>query len=156
MNVRRRLTTAVVALALPVLTAGLSGCGFDAPTDQRYNPAVGVNVQGGEVDALNVLIVSGSDGSGALVATFANNNQDEGDSLVDVSGQGVQVELGGDTEIPAGGLLTIDDGSVTVTGERVAAGNFVPLTFSFENASSVTLQAPVVAPTGPFEDIPLP
>jgi hypothetical protein len=155
-NVRRRLTTAAVALALPVLTARLSGCGFDAPTDQRYNPAVGVNVQGGEVDALNVLIVSGSEGKGALVATFANNNQSEGDSLVDATGKGVQVELGGDTEIPAGGILTIDDGSATVTGDRVVAGNFVPLTFSFENASSVTLQAPVVEPTGPFEDLPLP
>lgn len=155
MNVRRRLTTAAVALTLPVLTAGLSGCGFDAPTDQRYNPAVGVNAQDGDVDALNVLIVSSSPGSGTLVGSFANNNQDEGDALSGVTGPGVQVELGDQVDIPAGGLLTIDDGSATVTGDRVEGGNFVRLTFTFENAAAVTLSAPVVPHSGPYEDIPV-
>jgi hypothetical protein len=155
-NVRRRLTTAAVALALPVLTAGLSGCGFDAPTDQRYNPAVGVNHQDGTVDALNVLVVSSSDGSGALVASFANNNQQEADRLTAGTGEGVQVEVSGDTEIPAGGLLNLSDGSMTITGERVVPGNFVRVTFSFENASSVSVRAPVVAHSfeGPYADVP--
>jgi hypothetical protein len=154
-NVRRRLTTAAVALTLPVLTAGLSGCGFDAPTDQRYNPAVGVNAQDGDVDALNVLIVSATPGSGTFVGTFANNDQDEGDALSGVTGEGVQVELGDQVDIPAGGLLTIDDGSATVTGDRVEAGNFVRLTITFDNAASVTLRAPVVPQSGPYEDIPV-
>jgi hypothetical protein len=154
-NVRRRLTTAAVALTLPVLTAGVSGCGFDAPTDQRYNPAVGVNAQDGDVDALNVLIVSGTPGSGTLVGTFANNNQDEGDALSGVTGQGVQVEVGDQVDIPAGGLLTVDDGSATVTGDRVESGNFVRLTFTFENAGAVTLSAPVVPQSGPYEDVPV-
>lgn len=155
MNVRRRLTTAAVALTLPVLTAGLSGCGFDAPTDQRYNPAVGVNAQDGDVDALNVLIVSATPGSGTLVGSFSNNNQDEGDALAGVTGPGVQVELGDQVDIPAGGLLTVDDGSATVTGDRVESGNFVRLTFTFDNAESVTLQAPVVPHSGPYADVPV-
>lgn len=155
MNVRRRLTTAAVALTLPVLTAGLSGCGFDAPTDQRYNPAVGVNAQDGQVDALNVLIVSSTRGSGTFVGSFSNNNQTEGDAITGITGQGVQVELGDQTDIPAGGLLTVDNGSATVTGDRVDAGNFVRLTIEFEKAASVTLQAPVVAHEGAYADVPV-
>lgn len=155
MNVRRRLTTAAVALTLPVLTAGLSGCGFDAPTDQRYNPTAGVAAQDGDVDALNVLIVSSSPGSGTLVASFANNNQTDDDSITGVTGQGVQVQLGSDVAVPAGELLTLDDGSSSVTGDRVASGNFVRLTFSFQNAESVTLKAPVVARSGAYADVPV-
>ena len=155
MNVRRRLTTAAVALTLPVLTAGLSGCGFDAPTDQRYNPAVGVNAQDGDVDALNILIVSSSPGSGTFVGSFSNNNQDESDALAGITGAGVQAQLGDQVDIPAGGLLTVDDGSTTVSGDRVAAGNFVRLTISFENAASVTVQAPVLAHAGPYADVPV-
>lgn len=158
MNVRRRVKIAAVALALPVLTVSVSSCGFDAPTDQMYNPAVGVNEQDGQVDALNVLVVSGSEGSGALVASFANNDQTEDDRLTAVTGEGVEVEVTGDTTIPAGGLLNLSDGSMTITGDSVASGNFVPLTLTFENAQSITLEAPVVAQgiEGPYADVPVP
>ena len=44
MNVRRSITAVV---AVPVLALGTASCGFDAPTDQIYNPAVGVSDQSG-------------------------------------------------------------------------------------------------------------
>ncbi len=84
MNLRRSIAT-VAVIALPL---GLSGCGFDAPTDQVYTPAVGVNNQDGQVDVLNALIVSAEDGSGTLVVSLANNDQAEPDALAGVAGQG--------------------------------------------------------------------
>ena len=155
MNVRRSTTTAAVALAFPVLSLGLTACGFDAPTDQVYNPAVGVNEQRGAVDVLNALVVSGSDGSGTVVASFANNDQEESDALTGISGPGVQVEVAADATIPQGGLLNLSDGSVTITGEEVVPGSFVRLTFTFGRGEAVTLQAPVMANDGDYADIPV-
>ena len=157
MNVRRSIAAAARALGLPALSLGLSGGGFNAPTDQVYNPAVGVNDQEGEVDTLNAVIVSGEDGSGTLVVTLANNNQDADDALAGITGADVQVEVGGETTIPAGGLVVLDDGSLSVTGEPVTPGAFVPLTFEFDQAQSSSLDVPVVASDEPpYDEIPLP
>ena len=71
MNVRRSIAAAALLLAVPALSA--CGVSFGAPTDQVYNPSVGVDDQSGQVDVLNALIVSGSNGSGTVVATLVNN-----------------------------------------------------------------------------------
>lgn len=155
MNVRRSTAAAAVALAVPLLSLGLTACGFDAPTDQFYNPAVGINDQRGSVDVLNALVVSGSDGSGTVVASFANNDQEESDALTGITGAGVQVEVGGDTTIPQGGLLNLSDGSVRITGDEVVPGSFVRLTFSFGRGEAITLQAPVMANDGDYADVPV-
>ncbi len=152
MNVRRSIATAAAVIGLPL---GLSGCGFDAPTDQVYNPAVGVNNQDGQVDVLNALVVSAEDGSGTLLVSLANNDQSEPDALAGVSGEGITVDVSGDTSIPAGQLLTFSDGSLAVTGEAVRAGAFVTLTFSFDGAASATVDAPVVAREGAYADVPV-
>jgi hypothetical protein len=155
-NVRRSTATAAVVLGLPALSLGLTGCGFDAPTDQAYNPAAGVNVQEGEVDALNTIIVSGEDGTGTVVVTLANNNQEADDALAGVTGEGVQAEVGGDTVIPAAGLLVLDDGSLSVSGESVTPGSFVPLTFEFDRAQSLSFDVPVVASDEPpYDEVPV-
>lgn len=152
MNLRRSIAT-VAVIALPL---GLSGCGFDAPTDQVYTPAVGVNNQDGQVDVLNALIVSAEDGSGTLVVSLANNDQADPDALAGVAGQGAEVAVSGDVTIPEGGLVVLSDDSLTVTGDAVRAGAFVTLTFSFDEAASATVKAPVVAQDGPYADVPLP
>ncbi len=154
MNVRRSITAVV---AVPVLALGTASCGFDAPTDQIYNPAVGVSDQSGEVDVLNVVIVSAEDGSGTLVASFANNDTENDDALSGVTGEGAEVQVEGDTEIPAAGFLNLSDGSLQVTGEGVTPGATVGLTFGFDRAEPITLQAPVVEQSseGPYADVPV-
>ena len=97
---------------------------FGAQTDQVYNPAAGVDDRAGSVDVLNALIVSGTDGSGTVIATLVNNDQTHADSLRGVAGAGadssLQVTPGGTTAIPADGLLNLaTDGHVAVRGDRV-------------------------------------
>ena len=162
MNVRRRTARATVVLATAALALGLSSCNYDNPTDMVYNPAVGVNAQSGSVDALNVLVVkreSTSDG-GTLVATLVNNDQQVDDRLTGVTtggdDQGVQVSLPGSIDVPAGDFVNLADGDIIeVTGETVQDGAFVTMTFTFANAESITVDAPVVIQDeGYFQDVP--
>jgi hypothetical protein len=151
-NVRRSIAAAAVLLAAPALSS--CGVSFGAQTDQVYNPSVGVDDRSGQVDVLNALIVSGTDGSGTVVATLVNNDQQTDDTLKGVSGAGkdagMTVKPGGDTTIPAGGLLNLaTKGAVTIRGQRVVPGNFVTITFSFDRAQSVTLDGPVVSHSNP-------
>lgn len=159
---RRRIATALVVLSVPALSA-LSSCSpnFDAPTNRVYTPGRGVNERSGSVDVLHALVVSGSKGSGTVIAALVNNDEVNDDRLVDVAGagadQGVTVEASGDSAVGAGELYQLaDDGNVSVTGDQIQPGRFVALTFSFERGESVTLKVPVVARSGEFAQVPLP
>ncbi|NUR05631.1 MAG: hypothetical protein HOQ22_04505 [Nocardioidaceae bacterium] len=156
MNVRRSIAAAAVVLAAPVLSS--CGVNFGAQTDQVYNPSVGVDDRSGQVDVLNALIVSGDDGSGTVVASLVNNNQEQPDTLRGVGGQGLTVQPGGSTTIPPGGLLNLaTKGRIFVRGENVVPGKFVDVTFTFDKANRVNLQVPVVNASNPvYADVPLP
>ena len=159
-NVRRSLAAAALALGVPALSS--CSVSFDAQTDAVYNAAVGVDDRSGSVDVLNALVVSGTEGSGTVVATFVNNDSQNDDSLKGVAGAGedssLQVTPGGSTDIIAGGLLSLaEEGEVEVRGERVVPGNFVEITFSFDRGEPVTVKAPVVTADDPtYADIPVP
>lgn len=157
-NVTLRRSIAVAAL---VLAPMLSACGLNQPTDRVYNPGVGVNERSGQVDVLHAAVVSGEDGSGTLVAGLANNTQ-KGDALTQVAGSGedsgVTATLSAPIKIAPGSAVQLADEKtpVAVKGQGVTSGTFVTLTFSFQNAESVTLDVPVVAHRGDFADVPLP
>jgi copper(I)-binding protein len=159
-NVRRSIAVAAVVLAAPSLSA--CGINFNAQTDQPYNVAVGVDERSGSVDVLNALVVSGSNGSGTAVATLVNNDTENDDTLRDVSGAGpdadVTVKVAGKTTIPADGLLNLaEDGRISVRGEQIVPGTFVTITFSFDRAEAVTVEAPVVSSSNPdYADVPVP
>jgi hypothetical protein len=159
-NVRRSIAKATVVTAAAALSLGLTSCGFDQPTDQVYNPAVGVNDQDSDVDVLNAVIVSGSEGSGTLVASLVNNDQENDDELAGISAGGgdqATVTPPAETSIEAGSLLSLlDEGGAKIEGDAVRAGAFVTLTFSFARAESVTVDVPVVEHgEGPYADVPV-
>ena len=152
MNVRRTLAVAAALVAAPVMSS--CGVNFDAQTDQVYNPAVGVNDRGGEVDVLNALVVSGSAGSVTVVATLVNNDQQNADTLRGVAGAGqdtsLNVQVGGPTRIPAGGVLNLaTQGAIAVRGRQVLPGRFVEITFSFDRGKAATVDIPVVSSSNP-------
>lgn len=152
MNLRRSVAVAAFVLAVPVLSS--CGVGFSEQTDQVYNPSAGVDDRSGSVNVLNALVVSGTDGSGTVIASLVNDDQTHADKLVSVAGAGrdsaLKVTPGGATDIPAGGMLNLaTDGHVYVRGSRVVPGNLVEITFSFDRGKSITLKAPVVSADDP-------
>jgi len=157
---RRSLAAAVLVLAAPVLSA--CGGNFNQQTNQIYNPAEGVDDRSGSVDVLNALVVSTENGSGTVVTTFVNNNLDRKDRLESIAGAGddsnLEVTPGGPTTIPAGGLLNLAQrGRNFIEGERVRAGNFVDLTFTFQHGTAITVNAPVVNGAEPeYTSVPQP
>jgi hypothetical protein len=159
-NARRSLAAVVVALMVPVLSS--CGVNFRAQTDQVYQPSVGTDSRSGEVDVLNAMIVSGSEGSGTVVATLVDNDQVNADTLRGVAGAGddasIKITPGGETAIAADGLLNLaTDGSIFARGDKVEPGQFVSLTFTFDRAEPVTLDVPVVsADNAAYKDITLP
>lgn len=157
MTLRRRIAAAALVLTAPALAS----CGFDPVTDRIYTPGEGVNDRSGSVDILGTLIVSGEDGSGTLVAGLVNNDEEQGDSLTGITGGNeaspLSISAPGPIDVPAGTIVQLaDEGNVSVTGDSVASGAFIKLTFNFERSESVTLDVPVVADRGPYADVPLP
>ena len=149
---RRSLATASAVLALAV---PLSSCGFDYATERDYTPGAGTNNREGDVDILSAVVVSGQENSGTLITTLSNNS-DEANTLSGITGErvvttaGVEptpVEFAGfePVEVPAGGLINFADPALNIraTGE-FGAGNFLELTFEFEEGDPVTMTVPVV------------
>ena len=157
----RRLAAAAVLLALPALSS--CGVNFKAQTDQVYTPAEGVNNRDGNMDVLNALIVSDSEGTGRFVAGFSNNTDQES-TLTAVTGLGVdqQIEFtldDGDFTVPGYGFLQLadpDSGMVTASGDPIKAGYFVDVELQFSDSDPVEVQVPVVPPGEDFTDVPLP
>jgi hypothetical protein len=154
-NARRAVAAAVLLLAAPLLSA--CGLNFNEQTDQVYNPAAGVDDRSGSVDVLNALIVSGTDGSGTVIASLVNNDQVNDDTLRGVAGAGqdssLTVKPGGETAIPAAGLLNLaTQAQIEVRGTRVVPGNFVEIKFTFDRGQAITVKAPVVSADDPVYD----
>ena len=148
---RRRTAIAALLLA-PALTA----CGFNAQTDQVYQPAVGVNDRSGDVDILNALIVSGEDGSGTFAGTLVNKDTTQDATLDTVSGPGVTASRT-TVDVPAAGNARLaESGDLTLEGSSIKPGRFVELTFSFSNGQTTTMKVPVVEAAGDYKDVPLP
>jgi hypothetical protein len=152
---RRRIAVLALAVSVPALSACTNG--FDSQTDAVYQPAVGVNDRSSEVDVLGALIVAPEKGTnGVFIATLANNDQTEGDTLTAVDGQGVEVTLGDVPPIPPGGAVNLASakiGGVPVTGAAVKPGSYVLIRLTFANADPVTVNVPVVVDDGPYASL---
>lgn len=151
MLIRRNLAIALttVALCLPAVSA----CGFEAATNRPYTPAVGANAQDGPVDVLGAVIVSGTDGSGTFVASLANNDATDADSLDSLApGTGSDVTAGefAPIEIAPRSLVNLaTDGGVALTG-GFGVGNFVTVVLGFTSGGRVEIDVPVVPAEGDY------
>jgi hypothetical protein len=151
-STRRRLAVVAMVLLVPVLGA----CGFGYQTDKVYQPSVGVDNRDGNVDVLGAVVVSSVDGEGTFVASLVNKSDGKDDSLVSMTGDGLQVQLSAPVKVAAGSLVNLaDSGAVSVTGDTVQAGKFARLTLTFESGQTTEINAPVVPYSGDFSDVRL-
>ena len=146
-----RLRSLATAAAVIALAAPLTSCGFDYATERDYTPAGGANNREGVVDLLSAVVVSGAEGSGTFVASLANNDTEE-QSLTAISGvsgsDGATIEAAGfePVTIPGDGLVNLAEppADIVLTGD-FAAGDFIPLSFDFDNGERISFNVPVVA-----------
>lgn len=158
--VERRLALGCAATAL----LGLTGCGagFDAQTQQQYQPAVGVSNREGDVYAINTLVVTDGQGNGTVVSALINQADAE-DTLASVAatddrGAALRVQPLPDAGIslPTSQLVQLgNDGAVRVSSKDLQAGQFLTLTFTFANAAPLQVDAPVVETGETYADVPL-
>lgn len=172
MLLRNRIARGIAAGALVLAVPTLAGCGMNFATDKVYTPAPGANNRDGDVDVLGAAIVASEDGKGTLIATFSNNvtskvGEDATSGDDTLSGvTGVDATLKGDAlVVPSGGMLALNASGAEVEGTPegprrapgipVAGdfklGDFVKVTFTFDNAGEISLEVPVVCNANHFE-----
>ncbi len=149
--VRRRTAAVSLMLLVPLLSG--CGIGFGAQTDKVYQPAVGVNERSGSIAVMNAVIVSGTEGQGTFVASLVNRIDSDEDELTGITGDAQGQVLSPITVKPDTLVNLADTGAVSVTGDRVAPGNFVRLTLQFSSGQKTELNVPVVADDGPYVDV---
>jgi hypothetical protein len=147
-NLRRTLALGTAGLAA---TAALGACGFNYPTDRINNITAGVDYREGTVDILNAVVVAKEANSGTFVATFVNNSQTDTVSLQSMAGDNTaigQVTLDQPVAVKPAGLVNLaSKGGIPVSG-NFSLGQFVTLSFTFDDGSQATLSVPVVSDDG--------
>lgn len=162
-SVRRRRLTAVSLAVVAGLTLSACGTGFDAQTNQVYQPAVGANARG-DVEAHNTVLVGNGDGSATLSAGLINTLDDE-QTITSVAvagndGEALTVRSPKTALALPGGVLTTIGGAtangVFVVAEGAEPGAYVDVTFTFSDARELTVETPVVSRTehaGEYDDV---
>jgi len=138
-----------VAASLALVSA-LAACGFNYPTDRINNITAGANDRNGTVNVLNAAIVSKADNSGTFVGTFVNNDPSKVVSIASIAGNNLYVGQENQQPVPIApkGLVDLaSQGGVPMNG-TFKAGDFVPMTFTFDNGETATFDVPVVSDDG--------
>lgn len=164
MQKRLAVTGALVALALPALTACSS---FDYATDRPNDISHGGSTLDGAIRINAARIVTAQEGSGVLVGTFsldpAINPAVAGKALPSVTAiatatdaeETVTPESFTPIELPKSGIINLADpanGGVAVTGD-FKPGDSIPMTFTFSEGEEKTISVPVVTQCGPYAEV---
>ncbi|MEU0314437.1 hypothetical protein [Nocardioides sp. NPDC006273] len=164
MQKRLAVTGALVALALPALTACSS---FDYATDRPNEIIHGGTTLDGAVRINAARIVTAQEGSGVLVGTFsldpAINPAVAGKPLPSVTSietapeatETVTPESFTPIELPTRGIINLADpatGGIPVTGD-FKPGDSIPMTFTFSEGEEKTVAVPVVTQCGPYAEV---
>jgi hypothetical protein len=146
-NLGRSLGLGAAGLAV---TATLAACGFDYPTDRINNVAEGADYRDGTVDILNAVVVAQQANSGTFVATFVNNSPTKTISLQSASGDNTAISS---VDAPSFSLRPntlvnlAQKKGIPVSG-TFSLGQFVPISFTFDDGETADLQVPVVSDQG--------
>ncbi len=152
------LRLALAAGGLLLAVPALASCGFDYPTERVNTVGAGVTNREGTVDIGGSLVVSAQPDSGTLIGALSNTSDDP-ISLESVTGEegGVEVDEFEPVEVPGRGHVNLatlaeDDEGLIVSGS-FEAGDFVTVTFNFDNDQSISIDVPVMKPCYEYEDI---
>jgi hypothetical protein len=155
-SIRLRSAAATLLVATALGLAGCTATGNDAQTNQQYQAGVGANLNTGQVQLYNALAVDNADGT-ATVSTVVVNTSDETqklDGVTATTGAGkVDVEAAPAIIGPGDSFNTGPAATVVLTGDAMTAGDYVTLTFTFDRAGEVSIDAPVVARTEMYDDV---
>jgi hypothetical protein len=156
-----------LAAALAFACCGLTGCAadFNAQTNQQYQPGVGTDDRSNQVFVLNCLVIADSNGDGTLVGTLINQATAD-DELISVEPAGATAnDLTISTlakPIPLDSQAAVKlqtGGAIRLSGAGVVLGNYITVTFSFEQAAPIEEQIPIVPAgdptTGVYSGIPV-
>ena len=153
---RRRL---LISAALAATLAGCSG-GFNAQTNQLYQPGPGVSVRQDGVYLINALVVTDGSGHGTLVGALVNE-QARSDALESVTltgSQGVSVNvtiLAGSISLrPYQAVQLADTGGVRFQG-TLQPGATYKLTMTFRNGAPITTLIPLITKTSTYSQVPI-
>jgi len=164
MQKRLAVTGALVALALPALTACSS---FDYATDRPNEITHGGSTLDGAIRINAARIVTAQEGSGVLVGTFsldpAINPAVAGKALPSVTSiataadaeETVTPESFTPIELPKSGIINLADpaiGGIAVTGD-FKPGDSIPMTFTFSEGEERTISVPVVTQCGSYAEV---
>ncbi len=146
-NLRRSLALGATGLAA---TAALTACGFSYPTDRINNPVAGVDYRNGTVEILNAVVVAKQANSGTFVATFVNSSPSKTISLQSASGDNTAISTvdAKPFTMQPNTLVNLAAHKGMAVSGTFALGQFVTISFTFDDGENVNLQVPVVADDG--------
>lgn len=156
---RRRagVVLAAAMFALPAMTGCAKVTGFNVETDKVYIPGNGANYRvasiSAPVDVTGMVIVSGQDGSGTLIATFVNNDPEPATTPEMEPGEGVELTGYEPFEMDPNGFVNLAaeewiaaNDPVVVEAEEITPGASIPFVVG-EGDDARQLYVPVVANT---------
>ena len=156
---KRRMITRTTAAVFAAATLTLAGCGAGqyAQSVNEQAAMLGANGQVGDMSALNVRLAPLEQekypaGSNPRVLLYLSNDGINPDTLTSVSSSAAQsAQISGDPVIPANTLVDLSGDSgrqITLQGltQDLYYGVSIPMTFSFANAGSLTINVPIENP----------
>jgi hypothetical protein len=146
-NLRRSLGLGAAGLAA---TAALTACGFAYPSDRINNPVSGVDYRGDTVEILNAVVVAHQADSGTFVATLVNNSPTKTIGLQSVTGDNTAISSvdAPSLSLRPNTLLNLAEKKGWPVSGTFALGQFVPVSFTFDDGQTADLQVPVVLDDG--------
>lgn len=143
MPLRRKFALAAASLA--AVAPVLSSCGFDYATDRPNVIANGGYAIHGNVKVLAARIVATAPGAGGFVATISNRPQaSSAVSLTALSAPGVSFGGFSPIAVKPGLAVNLADAQAIGASGTFKAGDALPVTLTFSNGSSVTVDTVVV------------